>query len=160
MTVAAQSSTERRTQLSTLIDELIQERHQVWSLYCRVAEFKPFSSDQDVQSVLKEFCQILVDYISLGHFGIYQRILEGKERRAAVLKAAETIYPEIAETTEAAVSFNDKYDRMDVSLPMSYYHHCLEEFQDLEDYLVLVISDDIEEARSDFGDRKDRSRSC
>lgn len=115
MTVAAQTNTERRGQMAELIDELIVERHQVWSLYCRVAEFKPFTSEQGVQPALNEFCQMLIDYISLGHFGIYQRILEGKERRTAVLRAAETIYPEIAETTEAAVSFNDKYDNADIS---------------------------------------------
>ena len=111
MAVAIKSKPERRQQISHLVDELMKERHQVWSLYCRVAELKPFSPQkQNVRQVLNEFCQILIDYVSLGHFGIYQRILEGKERRSAILKAAETIYPEIAETTEAAVSFNDKYD--------------------------------------------------
>ena len=107
--IATEPRPNRRVQMSSLIDELIQERQQVWSLYCKVADMKPFTSEQPIQNLLNEFCQILIDYISLGHFGIYQRIIEGNERRNAVLRAAETIYPEIAETTEAAVSFNDKY---------------------------------------------------
>ncbi|MGR9072350.1 MAG: Rsd/AlgQ family anti-sigma factor, partial [Gammaproteobacteria bacterium] len=79
MAVAIQPAVERRNQVSHLIQELVHERQQVWSLYCRVAEFKPFSSSEEhVKKILAEFCQILIDYISLGHFGIYQRILEGK----------------------------------------------------------------------------------
>ncbi|MDV3241666.1 MAG: sigma D regulator [Methylocaldum sp.] len=55
---------------------------------------------------------MLIDYISLGHFGIYQRIIDGTERRRKVLELAENIYPRIAETTDAAVEFNDKYETL------------------------------------------------
>lgn len=110
--MTTESIPERRQHMSALIDELIQERQQVWSLYCRVADMKPFNSDQQVETLLNEFCQLLIDYISLGHFGIYRRIVEGNERRNAVLRAAGTIYPEIEQTTEAAVAFNEKYAKL------------------------------------------------
>lgn len=100
---------ERRRQMPTLIDKLVHDRQQMWTFYCKVADLKPFTSGQQTETLLNEFCQLLIDYISLGHFGIYQRIVDGKERRNAVLRAAESVYPDIADTTEAAVSFNEKY---------------------------------------------------
>ncbi len=57
---------------------------------------------------LKEFCEILVDYIAAGHFGLYQRISEGAERRRSVLSVAEEAYPRIESITQAAVTFSDK----------------------------------------------------
>ena len=52
---------------------------------------------------------MLVDYISLGHFGVYQRIIDGSERRKAIIEAAERIYPQISQATEVVLSFNEKY---------------------------------------------------
>ena len=59
---------------------------------------------------LTQFSQLLIDYVSLGHFGIYEHLLSGTERRDAVLTAAKEIYPEFSKTTEAVMSFNDTYD--------------------------------------------------
>lgn len=100
----------RHQQADMLINELLAERHQVWSLYCRVAELKPFVCNRQVKSKLAEFSQLLIDYVSLGHFGIYQRILECTEQRSQLFKLAEEMYPRFVKTTETAVSFNDKYD--------------------------------------------------
>jgi len=113
MPVTAQVTTERRHQANQLITELKNERQELWSLYFHVAELKPFSSQKQVKNKLTEFSQILVDYVSLGHFGVYERILKGNERRAQVLSVAKDIYPEFSATTEAAISFNDKYENID-----------------------------------------------
>jgi regulator of sigma D len=111
----AQVSTERRQQANQLIAELQNERQELWSLYFHVAELKPFSAKKQVKNVLTEFSQILVDYVSLGHFGVYERILAGNERRTRVLSVAKDIYPEFSATTEAAISFNDKYEKISES---------------------------------------------
>ncbi|MGR9046512.1 MAG: Rsd/AlgQ family anti-sigma factor [Gammaproteobacteria bacterium] len=109
MTAAIQLNPERRQHAKQLIDELKKERHEVWALYCHIAELKPFSASQKVTRLLTEFSQLLIDYISLGHFGIYERLLSGTERRSAVLSLAQEIYPELSRTTDAAIAFNDKY---------------------------------------------------
>ncbi len=101
---------ERRQHNQHLVSELRQERHEVWSLYCQVAELKPFNCSSETRSILNKFSQLLIDYISLGHFGIYEYLLSGSERRALVLTEAQKVYPEFSETTEAAIRFNDKYD--------------------------------------------------
>lgn len=138
---------ERRKQAEMLIDELLKERHQVWALYCRVAELKPFSANDQVKSKLNEFSQLLIDYVSLGHFGIYQRILDGKERRNDMLEAAEEMYPDFFETTEAAVSFNDKYDHTEnggwienLEQDLSSLGENLAKRIDIEDQLCRIIS--------------------
>ena len=105
-----------REHTSQLVSELLQERQQVWSLYCSVAGMEPFTPNKTIEELMQEFCQLLVDYISLGHFGIYQRILDGSERRRQIIEAAEKYYPGIADATEAVLAFNDKYEKITPSL--------------------------------------------
>ena len=112
MTAAIQLNPERRHQAKQLIEELKAERHEVWAMYCHIAELKPFSANQKVRNMLTEFSELLVDYISLCHFGIYERLLAGDERRNAVLSLAQEIYPELSKTTDAAIAFNDKYENI------------------------------------------------
>jgi len=99
----------KREKTSHLIEELLEERAQVWNLYCSVAGVEPYKSNKSTEEQVQEFCQMLVDYISLGHFGVYQRIIDGSERRKAIIEAAERIYPQISQATEVVLSFNEKY---------------------------------------------------
>ena len=98
-----------RNQTNNLIEELLQERKQVWALYCEVAGLGDGKSKKPMEQLVEDFCQLSIDYISLGHFGVYQRILNGSERRKAIIKAAERIYPDLSKATEAVLDFNDKY---------------------------------------------------
>ena len=113
MSVATPVNIERRQRASQLIAELQNERQEVWSLYCHVAELKPFSVNDTVKKQLTNFSQLLVDYVSLGHFGVYERLLAGTERRQGVLSVAREIYPEFSSITDAAISFNDKYQNIE-----------------------------------------------
>ncbi len=110
MSAVMQETPDRRQHNQHLVSELQKERRQVWSLYCEVADLKPFSASSETHFALTKFSQLLVDYVSLGHFGIYEYLLSGTERREKVLTAAKNIYPEFSRTTEAVISFNDKYD--------------------------------------------------
>lgn len=110
MSVATKKRPERRRHAQHLVTELKQERDEVWALYCQIADLKPFSGNADIKLILKKFAEVMVDYVSLGHFGIYERLLAGKERRENVLTSATDCYPEFSKTTEAVVSFNDQYD--------------------------------------------------
>ena len=103
------SGRDRRTQTLKMVDELLEERKQVWSSYCAFAGFESSSGEKPVAAKLNEFCQLLIDYVSLGHFGIYQRITDGTERRRKIIAVAESVYPRIAESTDCAVDFNDRY---------------------------------------------------
>ena len=146
MPVKTPLNTERRQQACQLIAELQHERQEVWSLYCHVAELKPFSANDTVKSLLTQFSQLLVDYVSLGHFGVYERLLAGTERRSRVLTVAKELYPEFSKTTDAAISFNDKYDNVqkievfeDLEQDLSVLGESLAKRIDLEDRLCEVM---------------------
>lgn len=111
--MTAPVKTERRQRSYQLIAELEKERREVWSLYCQIADLKPFTRPDAVRARLTGFSQLLIDYVSLGHFGVYERLLAGTERRERVLSVAKDIYPEFSTTTEAAISFNDKYEKVE-----------------------------------------------
>jgi regulator of sigma D len=107
-----QEQHERRSGTRALIDKMLSERQQMWVLFERLAGIEPYADERpNNNELLQEFSQILVDYIASGHFGLYERISEGKERRRGVVKLAEELYPRIANTTQVAVEFNDVYEK-------------------------------------------------
>ena len=113
--VTTPSGVERRERLHNTIESLVKLRQEVVVSYCQLSGVSSFSArDQEAHKVkadqLRRFCQIMVDYTAMGHFEVYQRIIEGKERRRAVKEIAAEVYPAIAETTDYLVDFNDKYD--------------------------------------------------
>jgi len=105
-----------RNQTNVLIEELLLERKQVWEIYCIVAGINKEKTTKSMEELVRDFCQLTVDYISLGHFGVYQRILDGNERRKSVLSIAEKVYPKISKATESVLDFNDKYQELTPSL--------------------------------------------
>ena len=113
-TTSQEKSAERRARSHELTQKLVAERTEMLVLFCRLAGIESYASEiRPVRELLEEFCQILVDYISAGHFALYERIVDGTERRRDVASLAEQLYPAIARTTDAALDFNDRYDRDD-----------------------------------------------
>ena len=111
MSSEAQEQSERRSGTRTLIDKMLGERQRMLVLFERVAGVEPYADETPSDDLLQEFSQILVDYIASGHFGLYERISEGKERRRGVVELAEQLYPRIANTTQVAIEFNDVYEK-------------------------------------------------
>ena len=96
-----------------LISKMLSERQEVLVLFNRLAELKPYTSATVVQPLLQRFCQVLMDYVALGHFEVYQCIEEGAGdalRCRRIKRLAQENYPRISETTQSAVDFNDRYD--------------------------------------------------
>lgn len=132
-----------RNQTNSLIEALLEERKQVWSLYCVVAGLNETKTNKSMEVLIEDFCQLLVDYISLGHFGVYQKILDGSERRKAIINAAERLYPKISKATEVVLDFNDKYQTLtpkmilnDLSNDLSELGEQLANRIELEDQLL------------------------
>jgi regulator of sigma D len=61
---------------------------------------------------IQAFCQILVDYVSAGHFEIYDQLLAEAEQTGNPdgIREAQQLYPRLQRSTDAAVRFNDIYD--------------------------------------------------
>ena len=73
-------------------------------------------------------------------------IAEGKERREPVVKTAQEIYPRIAETTEIAIEFSERYEAADRSRLSTHLANDLSTLGEevtarieLEDKLILAM---------------------
>ena len=75
---------ERRTGSQELIQHMLKERNQLLALLLQVSSDSSHHESEQLITDLEEFVQVLVDYIAAGHFGLYERIAEGKERRKAI----------------------------------------------------------------------------
>jgi regulator of sigma D len=142
----------RRTRQSHTINNLLHERQQVLVSMCELAELE--SGDVPPDTVihnLRGFNQQLVDYTALGHFEIYERIIDGKERRGNIKMVADRVYPSISGTTQVFVEFNDKYDGVDepeslgnLYSDLSSIGEAMAERIESEDVLLREISDSLE----------------
>lgn len=111
---------ERRAGGHASIERFVNDRAEMLTRYWTVAGLSPFQqsdaqparTQHSIVADLRNFCEVLVDYIAAGHFVLYERISSGQERRQAVAELAETLYPRISALTETAVRFNDKYDAL------------------------------------------------
>ena len=118
MSTSEARQTDRREGTQGMVRRLLDERQEMLSMFCRVAGLEPYEHVKPSVEVLQSFCQVLVDYSAFSHFEIYERIVAGRERRARVVDIARDVYPRIAEASEVAVEFNDKYDASDHTLDL------------------------------------------
>lgn len=142
--VSEQKHQERRR--DDVVRSLITERTEMLVTYCRLAGVEPFNPPtKSVHELLQEFCQVLVDYIAAGHFTLYDRLGGKNERRKELREIAERVYPRIAESTDAALAFNDKYSEgngslLELSRDLSRLGEEIAARIDLEDKLIGVVT--------------------
>ncbi len=136
---------QKDTPLQQLIAELQEERSQVWSLYCQIAELKPFFASTEIRPILSNFLQLMIDYVSLGHFGVYEHLLTSS-CQVSQLSYAEKLYPAFSSTTASAISFNERYDngnrkfRVDnLAQDLSALGENLAQRMELEDRLCSIL---------------------
>ena len=139
---------ERRGGTSELISNMLTERNQLLALLLQASSMGTGNGADLDRELLNEFCQVLVDYIASGHFGLYERIVEGTERRRSVADLAVKLYPRIEKTTQAALAFNEKYDADREDIDTSRLHEELsilgEELTnriELEDQIIKKLSE-------------------
>ena len=108
------AASERRGRSREKLTTLVKTRSETLSLYSELAGQRPFEADEVTNEALQEFCQALIDYAASAHFQLYRYISDKLERRTPVLDVADRIYPQIAQTTDSILRFNDKYQ--DVNL--------------------------------------------
>lgn len=110
------SAKERWGGVSEIIDRWLQERQDVLVRYCDLSAATSFS-EEDLEQCkkIRELCQIMMDYVSAGHFEVYgQLIREGKEfNDRDALAEADKLYGEVEPTTDSVLDFNDKYQETD-----------------------------------------------
>ncbi|GMQ86947.1 MAG: hypothetical protein BMS9Abin08_0145 [Gammaproteobacteria bacterium] len=105
---------ERRGRSREKLATLVKTRSETLSLYTELASQRPFEADEVTSEALQEFCQALIDYAASAHFQLYRYISDKLERRTPVLDVADKVYPQIVQTTDSILRFNDKYQDVDL----------------------------------------------
>lgn len=129
------------------IDCWLSERQKLLVEYCELAGLPPFERQPgalpDSQSI-KGFCERLMDYVSTGHFEVYDKIVT--QNHSQDVKLTEELFPKIAETTQDALTFNDAFadisDDSELSMfdaKLSSLGQRLEERFELEDRLINTL---------------------
>ena len=124
--------TERVGGSNELIDQWLYARKHLLVAYYNMVGIKPNKESHTAlnEKALDNFCHNLVDYLSAGHFNIYERIISEMEGSSPLL-AATQIYPQLEANTQQM---------------MDYYDTCLENAIDHDNYL------EFQQALSDIGE--------
>lgn len=141
---------------SEVIDHWLETRQSLIVGYCKLASLQPASQKSTLSSLptpleLQSFCQHLVDYISEGHFKIYDMVMD--QWRSTGFEATDdinTAYAKIVLTTDPLLNFTDIY--ADVSdddtlnsfeKDLSSIGEILEIRFEVEDHLIQLIADSL-----------------
>ncbi|MGQ4277107.1 sigma D regulator [Pseudidiomarina sp. E22-M8] len=95
------------------IDTWLQERQLLLIEYFKLAGLPPYDKEKSALPAVEDvrnFCGLLVDYVSAGHFEIYDQIITNcGDAPAETEELAAELFPLISETTEVALAFHDQY---------------------------------------------------
>lgn len=143
MLEGCQTAEERWGGVSEIIDRWLHDRQQLLVLYCSVNGVEPMGEDnRTLAEKLRELCQRLVDYISTGHFGVYEQLIsEAQELDDDTgLVVADVLLPQLEENTTRCLAFNDSCEQlstlMQLQEAMSQIGETLEERFRLEDQMI------------------------
>ena len=96
---------------NSALDDWLAERNQLIVQYCKLTGARNQPELPEFKD-LNLFCDILIDYVSAGHFEVYEQIVTACEVNGpSSIQLLEKLYPQIAETTDIVVDFNDKYSQ-------------------------------------------------
>jgi len=89
----------------------------------------------ELVGVVHDFSEIMVDYASSWHFGVYEHLLaEADEFKDGGLELARELDPKIRTTTDAVLTFSDNYSERNSLCVQDVAHLC----QDLSDLGELL----------------------
>jgi len=97
---------------NTAVSNWLAERSQVIVMYCRLSGFRNQTKLPENEQI-NGFCDVLIDYVSAGHFEVYQQIANDCEINGPTsIQLLNQLYPDISKTTDVVVDFNEKYSKM------------------------------------------------
>lgn len=137
---------ERWNAVEGLLQTWLRERRDILVRYTALAATLDKSDDSNnLQSGLRALCQLLVDYVSVGHFEVfYELIREAEAFDDGSGKLASDIIPKIGDTTEVILGFDEKYPLpegtvADYTADLSLLGEVLERRFELEDGLIAGL---------------------
>lgn len=94
-----------------ILTQWLKERREVLGKYTAIAAgIDGLLGPEGLQQRQQHLCELLVDYISAGHFEVFHELVYEAERFAdGSSELAEKIMPAIADTTEVILAYEEKY---------------------------------------------------
>ena len=145
-----ESLTERVRGGNKLVDRWLHVRKHLLVAYYNLVGIKPGKESfmRLNEKALDDFCQSLVDYLSDGHFNIYERIIREMEGTTPYL-AASKLYPLLEANTQQIMDYYDStlenaidHDNyLEFQQALSDLGEALEERFTLEDRLIALVLD-------------------
>ena len=145
-----ESLTERVGGSNKLVDRWLHVRKHLLVAYYNLVGIKPGKESymRLNEKALDDFCQSLVDYLSDGHFNIYERIIREMEGTTPYL-AASKLYPLLEANTQQIMDYYDStlenaidHDNyLEFQQALSDLGEALEERFTLEDKLIALVLD-------------------
>ena len=145
-----ESLTERVRGSNKLVDRWLHVRKHLLVAYYNLVGLKPGKESfmRLNEKALDDFCQSLVDYLSDGHFNIYERIIREMEGTTPYL-AASKLYPLLEANTQQIMDYYDStlenaidHDNyLEFQQALSDLGEALEERFTLEDKLIALALD-------------------
>ncbi|BBT88608.1 Regulator of sigma D [Enterobacter cloacae] len=145
-----ESLTERVRGSNKLVDRWLHVRKHLLVAYYNLVGIKPGKESfmRLNEKALDDFCQSLVDYLSDGHFNIYERIIREMEGTTPYL-AASKLYPLLEANTQLIMDYYDStlenaidHDNyLEFQQALSDLGEALEERFTLEDKLIALVLD-------------------
>jgi regulator of sigma D len=135
---------ERWQAVENLLQGWLKERREVLVKYAAIAGNLEWDIEKSsLDAGLERLCQLLVDYVSAGHFEVFYELIREAEAFAdGSDKIANEIIPSIGDTTEVILGFDEKYpcDALaDLGADMSFLGEVLESRFELEDRLITLL---------------------
>jgi len=125
-----------------LLTRWLEERNELIARFHTANELPEYETDS---KPMAKFCELLVDYVSAGHFEVFQKLIaEGREfEDLEHLVQAEQLLPEISATTEVALEFNDHFeaasDKLSLEIELATLRDVLATRFALEDKLIEIL---------------------
>ncbi len=121
---------------SQVIDAWLGARKKLLIAYCELAGLPPYDKlERSLPTAPKisQFCELLVDYVSTGHFEVYEQIVN-ECASDGDNAPGERLLPLITETTDTALTFNDNYAEVDENIELNSFDRDLSQLgQEMEE---------------------------
>ena len=130
--------------VESLLQAWLKERRDLLVKYTAIAATLDRSATtESVNSGIERLCQLLVDYVSAGHFEVFYALQrEAESFKDGSEAIAAEIIPQIGDTTEVILGFEEKYPAEDIKTleaDLSLLGEVLESRFGLEDRLIAGL---------------------
>ena len=109
-----ENSREHWGDVNNIINTWLEERQELIRLYSSISGDKV--SKAEFANRIDTFCEVLVDYLSAGHFEVFTELEnEARSFDTRGIQLVQALYPYLQQSTEIALWFNDRCEQLEHS---------------------------------------------